>query len=314
MAMSVDTVEQSQPTARSSWGPLLAAVITMVLWASAFVVIRGLSGTFGPGSMALGRLVVAALVLTVLALGPLRRGRPIAVPRGRPLALVIAYGVLWFGLYFIAVNAAGRYLDAGTSAMLVNLGPIILAVLAGSFLHEGFPRGLVIGLAVAFAGVLTIALGTTTGRISGLGVAFSLAAAALYAVGVLLQKQALRTLDPVSVTWFGSLVGVAATLPFAPALVAELTAAPLSAVLGVVYLGVFPTAIAFSLWAYALRYTTAGRMGASTYIVPGVAVLMSWLFLGEVPAVLALVGGAISLVGVAITRLVPDRRRRSRTT
>ena len=311
--MSARTLGGTDPAVSTSTdgrggGPIAAAAVTMVLWASAFVVIRALGGEFQPGSLALGRLLVGAVVLTVLALGPMRRGR-LRLPRGRALMFAIVYGALWFGLYTVAVNAAGRYLDAGTSAMLVNLAPIIIAVLAGLFLGEGFPRGLVVGLAIAFVGVLTISFATTTGRISPLGVAFALGAAALYAVGVLLQKQALRTLDHVTVTWLGALAGVAVTLPFAPQLVGELAAAPTSAVLGMVYLGVFPTAIAFSLWAYALAHTTAGRLSASTYVVPGIAVLLSWLLLGEVPVALALLGGAISLAGVAITRLVPDRKR-----
>ncbi len=305
-----DSSRTTEGIARRRWAPLAAAAVTMVLWASAFVVIRALGGVFAPGPLALGRLVVGAVVLSFIALHASRRGLAIRVPRGRALALVIAYGALWFGLYTVAVNAAGRYLDAGTSAMLVNLAPILIAVLAGLFLGEGFPRGLVVGLAIAFAGVVTISLATTTGRISPLGVGLALAAAGLYAVGVLLQKQALRTLDPVTVTWFGALAGVVATVPFAPALVTELAAAPASAVLGMIYLGVFPTAIAFSLWAYALAHTTAGRMSASSYVVPGIAVLMSWLFLAEVPVPLALLGGAISLAGVAITRLVPDRKAR----
>lgn len=289
------------------WLPLAAAAVTMVLWASAFVVIRALGGHFGAGSLALGRLLVGAVVLTVIALR-----HPIRIPRGRELVLVAAYGGLWFGVYTVAVNAAGRHLDAGTSAMLVNLAPIIIAVLAGLFLGEGFPRGLVVGLAIAFAGVLTISLATTTGRVNPLGVVLALAAAGLYAVGVLLQKQALRTVDPVTVTWLGCLAGGLVVLPFAPTLVAELSGAPAAAVLGVVYLGVFPTAIAFSLWTYALAHTTAGRMSASSYVVPGIAVLLSWLFLAEVPEGLALLGGAISLVGVAITRLVPSRARPTR--
>ena len=70
----------------------------------------------------------------------------------------------------------------------------------------------------------------------------------------------------------------------------------------VVYLGVFPTAVAFTTWAYALSRTTAGRMGATTYLVPPLAVLMGWMVLGEVPPALALIGGALCLVGVAVTR------------
>ena len=293
-----------------SWLPLVAAGITMVLWASAFVVIRALSGAVDPGPLALGRLLVGSFVLTGVAL--VRPGRgPLRIPRGRPLVLIIAYGVLWFGVYTIAVNAAGRYLDAGTSAMIVNLAPVIVAVLAGLFLGEGFPRQLMIGLLIAFAGVVIIASASRTGQVDPWGVALALSAAGLYAIGVLLQKQALATVDPVTVTWLGALAGTVATLPFLGSLVAQLLAEPWSVTAGVVYLGVFPTATAFLLWSYALARTSAGRMAASSYVVPGIAVLLSWTFLAEVPAPVALLGGAVSLVGVALTRLPLRRTGRS---
>jgi drug/metabolite transporter (DMT)-like permease len=75
-----------------------------------------------------------------------------------------------------------------------------------------------------------------------------------------------------------------------------------SATLLVVYLGVVPTALAFTTWAYALNRTTAGKMGVTTYIVPVLVVLMSWAFLGETPRPLAYVGGVLCLAGVAISR------------
>ena len=78
--------------------------------------------------------------------------------------------------------------------------------------------------------------------------------------------------------------------------------APVSATLMVVYLGVVPTALAFTTRAYALTRTTAGKMGATTYIVPAIVVLMSWAFLGETPQALAYLGGALCLAGVAISR------------
>ena len=79
-----------------------------------------------------------------------------------------------------------------------------------------------------------------------------------------------------------------------------------SATLGVVYLGLFPTAIAFATWAYALNRMSAGSLSSSSYLVPGIAVLLSWLLLGEVPAPLAFTGGALCLLGVAVTRLTPS--------
>ena len=281
--------------------PLVAAGVTMTLWASAFIAIRVVGADYSPGALALGRLAVGAIVLSAVA-----AVRPVRVPRGRPLLLVLAYGVLWFGVYAVLVNAAEHHLDAGTTALVVNVGPIFIVVLAGIYLQEGFPRGLVTGLAIAFAGVTTIAVATSTGRHDATGVLLALGAAALYAVGVLLQKQALRTVDPFSATWLGCVAGAVACLPFAPALIDEVGGAPAAATAGVVYLGVFPTAVAFATWSYALARTSAGKLGSSSYLVPALAVAMSWAVLDEVPGPLALAGGALCLVGVALTRL-PSR-------
>jgi len=104
------------------------------------------------------------------------------------------------------------------------------------------------------------------------------------------------------VTTFGCFAGTVATLPFVARLVSQTAAAPVSATLLVVYLGVVPTALAFTTWAYALNRTTAGKMGVTTYIVPVLVVLMSWAFLGETPRPLAYLGGALCLAGVAISR------------
>jgi drug/metabolite transporter (DMT)-like permease len=75
-----------------------------------------------------------------------------------------------------------------------------------------------------------------------------------------------------------------------------------------VYLGVFPTALAFTTWAYALARTTASKMGATTYAVPALVVLMSWLALGEVPGLLTLAGGVLCLAGVAVSRSRPGAK------
>jgi drug/metabolite transporter (DMT)-like permease len=282
--------------------PLIAAATTMVFWASAFVVIRTVGEHYSPGAMALGRLAAGAAALSLVA-----AFRPRRLPRGRPLLLVIAYGVLWFGVYAVLVNAAEHHLDAGTTALVINVGPILIAVLAGVYLREGFPRGLMTGLVIAFSGVATIAVATSTGRHDAAGVLLALGAAALYAVGVLLQKQALRDVDPFTATWLGCVAGAAACLPFTGALLGEVRTAPIAATLGIVYLGLFPTAVAFATWAYALKRMSAGGLSSSSYLVPGLAVAMSWLLLGEAPGPLALAGGVLCLAGVAVTRLRPRR-------
>lgn len=294
----------------------LAMATTVVLWASAFVGIRAAGHDFAPGSLALGRLLAgsAALTLLVVIVGHRRRrtGLPVGLlprlPRGRDLAVVAVWGVAWMGGYNLTLNAAERHLDAGTAALLVNIAPVLVAVLAGLFLGEGFPRRLIIGIAVAFSGVALIALSTSSARLSGIGVALGLASAVLYAGSATGQKVILPRVDPLTMTWLGCLVGTIACLPFAPLLVSEVAAAPTSSILAVAYLGVFPTAVAFSTWGYALARTTAGRLTAATYAAPALVVLGSWLLLDEVPTSAALVGGVIALSGVAVATMRPRAR------
>jgi drug/metabolite transporter (DMT)-like permease len=188
--------------------------------------------------------------------------------------------------------------------MVVNIGPVVIAVLGGWLLREGFPRRLLAGLAVSFAGAVVVGLSESGGGDASLllGVGMCLLAAVSYAFAVVGQKPALRHASAVQVTTFGCFAGTVATLPFAGQLVVQAGAAPVSALLMVVYLGVVPTALAFTTWAYALTRTTAGKMGATTYIVPAIVVLMSWAFLGESPRPLAYLGGLLCLAGVAVSR------------
>ncbi|MGY1762772.1 DMT family transporter [Geodermatophilus sp. SYSU D00779] len=280
--------------------PVLAAVaVTVLAWASAFVGIRAVGADLSPGALALGRLLVGTAVLGLLLVAA---GRPWVAPTRREWGLLAVCGIGWFGVYNVALNAAEQHLDAGTTAMLVNVGPVLIAVLAGLWLGEGFPRWLVAGLVVAFAGVLLIGLATRGAEADVLGVVLCLVAAVTYAVGVVAQKPVLRRLPPLQVTATACAVGALCCLPWAGSLVAELGAASPGSVAGLVYLGAVPTALAFSTWAYALARTDAGRLGVTTYLVPPLVVLMGWLLLDEVPPPLAVAGGAVCLAGVALSR------------
>jgi len=130
---------------------LAAGLVTVTAWGSAFVGIRAAGHALSPGSIALGRLLVSCA-----ALGTVAAIRREPLPARRDLWQIAAYGVLWLGLYSVALNAAERRVDAGTAAMLVNTGPILIAIMAGIFLREGFPPGLFAGCAVALLVLATI--------------------------------------------------------------------------------------------------------------------------------------------------------------
>ena len=187
--------------------------------------------------------------------------------------------------------------------MLINTGPILIAILAGIFLKEGFPRWLFAGCAVAFSGCVLIGIASSQrGSRAGLGIALLILAACAYATAVVIQKPVLARASPLQVTWLGCAAGTVVCLPFAPTLVGELDDAGATAVGWMIYLGVAPTALGFATWAYALRRMSAGRLASLAYLIPVVAILLGWVILGETPPWLAAVGGALCLAGVYLAR------------
>ena len=286
------------PLERERFFAPAAALLTVTLWASAFVGIRSAGHDLSPGALALGRLLVASVALGAIALA---RREPL--PSRRDLRGIAFVGVLWFALYSVVLNAAEQRVDAGTAAMLVNVGPIFIALLAGLVLREGFPRGLLIGCAIAFAGAVVIGAATSKSGLTPSWAPFSAWSQRLPTPGESSRRSrcsrecrlcrsrgshALRERSPAfrSQDRSGTTLGQASG----------------SALAWTVYLGVVPTAIGFIAWAYALSRTTAGRMGSTTYLVTPIAILLGWLLLDETPPALALLGGALCLAGVAVAR------------
>jgi drug/metabolite transporter (DMT)-like permease len=299
--MTITTPRAGGATADQSTASV-AVGITVLAWASAFVAIRHVGEDFSPGALALGRLLVGSAALGLMLLAR----RNWVTPNPREWALLTLCGLAWFAVYNIALNAAEQRVDAGTTAMLVNIGPILIAVFAGLLLGEGLPRWLFVGMTVAFSGVVLIALSTARAAEADLvGALLCLVAATTYAIGVLSQKKVLARLPALQTTWLACTIGAVGCLPFGGQLADDLSSAGLQPTLWLLYLGLVPMALAFSTWAYALARMPAGRLGVTTYAVPPVTVLLSWLLLGETPTALALLGGAVCLIGVGLSRHRP---------
>ena len=291
------------PRTAVDWRTLAAVAVTVLAWASAFVAIRSAGSDFTAGALALGRMLVATVAVLGLLLA---RGE--GLPQRAAWPGIVVSGLLWFGLYMVALNWAEQRVDAGTAAMLIGIGPILIALLGAWLLREGLPGPLLTGLAVSFAGAVLVGYSQSAGGDAPvLGVLACLVAAVGYATAVVAQKRALRHGSVLQVTAFGSLVATVGLLPFAGQLFDGLRHAPAGATGNVLYLGLVPTALAFTTWNYALARRPAGRMGATTYAVPALVVAMSWLLLGELPGWLTVLGGLLSLAGVAVARRGPRR-------
>jgi len=235
--MTATRHQNAEPLAPThpAWFPAAAGAITLVMWASAFVVIRHVADDISPGSLGAGRLIVAALVVLPLVL---RRGW--VQPTGREWILLTACGIGYSG---------------GGQGDLVG---VLLVVVA----------------------------------------------AAMYAVGVLSQKSLLRRIPSVQVVLVSFVIGALVCLPFAHDLVSVVTHGG-ATLWWTVYLGIFPTAIAFTTWAFALAHTDAGKLSLTTFLVPGLTTLIAWALLEEVPPALTFLGGALAIVGVLLTRRTP---------
>jgi drug/metabolite transporter (DMT)-like permease len=127
-----------------------------------------------------------------------------------------------------------------------------------------------------------------------------LAAALTSSVYMIMQKHYLGRYSALEFTaysiWFGTLL----MLPFGAGFVHTLRTAPAAATLAVIYLGIFPGALAYVAWAYVMSHGTAGRTATLLYMIPVMAIGIAWLWLGEVPRWISLSGGVISLAGVVL--------------
>ena len=305
------TRTQAAPAATRTWLPLAAVAFTLLTWASAFVAIRHLGATVPPGSLSLGRLLVAVAVLGVLVLRLWRRRGQRRLPGRREWPLIALGGASWIDVYNLALNESERRIDAGTAALLVQIGPIIVALLATFVLGERMTEWLLVGLVVGFAGVVVIARASSSGANGDLvGVLLGVVAAVTFAIGVITQKKLLTSgMTALEMTFWYYVVGMVVCLPWTGELVGVAAEASASDIFWVVWLGVFPSAIAFVTWAYALSHSNAGTFALSTFLVPFITTLIAWLLLAEVPPVMAFVGGIMCIVGVLLTRRKPRVRR-----
>lgn len=268
---------------------------TVVLWGSAFVGIRAALADYTPFHLALLRFLVASVFLAVFALG----GR-VRKPDRADLPLIFLIGFSGIGFYNIALNYGAMTVTAGSSSFIISTAPIITALIAYMFLGERINRVGWAGMAVSFAGVNLIAFGEGGSMHFETGALFVFASAISTSVYFVVQKPLLRKYGSFEVAayaiWFGTLT----MLPFAGGLTEAVSGAPLVSTMIIVYLGVFPAALAYFFWSYVLARLTASRSVSFLYLIPVVASLLAYVLLGEVPSMLAAAGGCASLLGVIL--------------
>ncbi len=272
-----------------------ALAVSVFSWACAWVSVRAAVAHLSPGHVALGRYLIASLVLLPLQLG--RRPRL----EKRDFGAVIVMGVCGFTLYNLGINAGEKTITAGAAALIASTIPIFTTLGAAIFLGERVSRAAWVGIACGATGVILIALGEKGGVGISSGALLVLGASLCAAVYGLLQKRLLSRYQALDLTTWAIWAGTLALLPFGGGLWTEFRAAPLAASLNVAFLGVFPGAIGYVLWSYCLSQLPVARVMSFLYLLPALSIGLGWLFLRELPAPISLAGGALALCGVVWT-------------
>jgi drug/metabolite transporter (DMT)-like permease len=222
------------------------------------------------------------------------------LPDKRDLPPILLIGFLGITAYHVALAYGQVTVTAGAASLLIASGPIFTALLATAFLGERLKIWGWFGIVLSFIGVSLIALGEGKGMKFDPGAFLILLSAFCAGVYFVLQKPYLRKYSALELTAYSIWAGTLFMLFFLPGLTQAVGKAPMNATLAVIYLGVFPAALAYVTWTYVLSRFPASNAVSFLYLNPALAILVAWIWLGEIPTTLSLMGGVLAILGVVL--------------
>ncbi|HDI0127159.1 DMT family transporter [Staphylococcus aureus] len=275
----------------------LSYLFTIILWGSAFPMIKIALNDFSAESLSAFRLILA----TIIPL-PFVIIKKLPTPELRDIPVIFILGFCGFVIYHTALNFGETLISAGISGILVSTTPIFSSALAYIFLKEHFSKWNWLSSLVAFIGISIISISKddyTT--INVLGVFIILLASFSESLYFTFQKKYIEKYGFIAFTLYTIMASSPFMLIFIPEIINDIHGATFTSIVSVLYLAIFPTIIPYVLLAYIVKSVGVSDATMSLYLTPIVSLLLSYLLLDELPTTLAIIGGIITLLGVSLS-------------
>lgn len=273
---------------------VFAGLAVAVLWASAFPAIRVAAPDLGVIGLSIVRLAVAALALLGIA-----AARRVRLPKTRDFGWILACGFFGMTAYQVLLNQSELHVPAGTASIIVAAAPLVSVGVARVLFDERITTFTMVGSAVALGGIVVVCL-ARAGLSLSVSVWIVIAAMVVQGIYHPLQRPLLKTYSGLEVATYSMVAGTIMTLPFVPYGWSKLVDASAAGWIAGIYLGLLPSALGFVLWAYVTARLPIAASTSLLYLVPPMAVLIAWLWLGEIPVAAELFGGVVVIAGVVI--------------
>jgi drug/metabolite transporter (DMT)-like permease len=272
-------------------------IIAIILWASAFVGIRIGLTSYSPGGLALLRFLVASFFMGIVYYS---QGIKKQVAWRDRIQLLIG-GIAGIGIYNLCLNYGELSVSAGLASFIIGLMPVMTVLLSLIFFQEKLSPGVWFGILISVLGLVLLAMGENSAPGMKQGILAILISALMGAILTIIQKQYAREYHPVAVISWVMWGGTLLLLFFTPSLVHEIKMADLQTTMAVVYMGIFPAALAYLAWSYALKYMSASNASVTLYALPLVSTFLGFILLHEQPSLISLLGSLITLCGAYIS-------------